>query len=339
MSHHFDTATGRDDPRLNLADLYLFEGTPGRTVMAMTVNPQASISTPAPFRDEGVYAFRFDTNDDNREDVAFKVRFGDVVHRYGPSSHAQRFEVRRSVGADADHGVDGETIAQGFTNEVTPVDGRGIRAFAGVACDVFAGDGAALESFEKAFAAGRYTPEAFTNRANLFRSRHIAVIVLDLPTDMIGEGRVHAWTTLSLYDHAPEMQVARWGLPLITHLLIRDADMREDYNRTSPSADNSRFTDHILDVIRETTRRAGTAADPEVYAQRVVDTFGTLTLPYELGTAASFDYTGFNGRALADDVMDVMLTLTTNSPLGDGVAPDPDLISANFPYFKAQLAD
>ncbi|MEA2773281.1 MAG: hypothetical protein QOD93_6243, partial [Acetobacteraceae bacterium] len=26
MSHHFDTPTGREDPRLNLADFYLFAG-------------------------------------------------------------------------------------------------------------------------------------------------------------------------------------------------------------------------------------------------------------------------------------------------------------------------
>jgi hypothetical protein len=337
MSHHFDTRTGREDPRLNLGDLYLFKGQFGRTVMAMTVNPEASASTPAPFRDEGVYAFRFDTDDDSRVDVSFKVRFGDVVHRDGPSDHAQPFEVRRAVGADADHGVDGDVIAQGYSNEIVPGD-SGVRAFAGVAADVFAGDGAALESFEKAFVDGRFTPEAFRSGVNLFQSRHIAVIVLEVPTEMIGQGQVHAWTTLSLYGHAPEVQVARCGLPLITHILIRDPDMREDYNRTAPSDDNTRFTDHMVDVIRETTRLAGSTADPDVYAHRVVDAFGTMTLPYCLGTPASFDYTGFNGRVLTDDVMDVMLPLTTNTALGDGVAPDPSLISADFPYFTPASA-
>ena len=42
---------------------------------------------------------------------------------------------------------------------------------------------------------------------------------------------------------------------------------------------------------------------------------------------------GFNGRALGDDVMDVMFALMTNSALGDGVAPDPALIRNEFPYF------
>jgi hypothetical protein len=59
-----------------------------------------------------------------------------------------------------------------------------------------------------------------------------------------------------------------------------------------------------------------------------------ITLPYQLGTPASFDYAGFNGRGLGDDVMDVMLSLTTNSALGDGVAPDPARIGGEFPYFR-----
>ncbi len=63
-------------------------------------------------------------------------------------------------------------------------------------------------------------------------------------------------------------------------------------------------------MVRETTRRAGTTANPANYAQRFLARLGPLTLPYQLGTPASFDYTGFNGRALADDVMDVMLSLT-----------------------------
>ena len=76
MSHHFDTPTAREDPRINVCDFYLFGGSPGATVMAMTVNPDAGVSAPETFRDEGLYAFRFDLNGDAREELAFKVRFG-----------------------------------------------------------------------------------------------------------------------------------------------------------------------------------------------------------------------------------------------------------------------
>ncbi len=332
MSHHFDTPTGREDPRLNLCDLYLFPGAPGTTAMAMTVNPSAIPGT-APFRDEGLYVFRFDTDGDAREDVSFKVRFGDLVHRGTGSHPGQAIEVRRATGADAGRGTDGEVLAKGVTFEIT-AGNDGMLAYAGVTRDVFAGDGTALEAYEAAFAQGKYTPEAFQNHANLFAARHIAVIVVEVPTELIGKGLVHGWATISLSGHAPQTQVARWGLPLLTHLFIRDPQMREDFNRTAPSGDNDPFTRRIADVVRETTRRAGTAADPASYAQRLVARFGTLTLPYQLGTAASFDYTGFNGRAMADDVMDVMLSLMANTALGDGVAPDPALIHADFPYFS-----
>ena len=80
MSHHFDTPTAKEDPRINICDFYFFRGRPGTTVMALTVNPNAGVVAPDTFRDEGLYAFRFDTNRDLREDVTFKVQFGAPAH-------------------------------------------------------------------------------------------------------------------------------------------------------------------------------------------------------------------------------------------------------------------
>lgn len=136
MSHHFDTPTGREDPRLNLADFYLFAGsTPATTAMVMTVNPAANAGTVAPFRDEAVYAFRFDTDGDRREDVSLKVRFDDVLQISSETSglsHAQKFDVYR-----ADHapdGLDGDVVASGHSGEV--LSGQsGVRVFAGVVND------------------------------------------------------------------------------------------------------------------------------------------------------------------------------------------------------------
>jgi len=59
------------------------------------------------------------------------------------------------------------------------------------------------------------------------------------------------------YGHAPEMQVAR-GLPLLTHLFIRDNPWKKgkcarttNRIRRRPGT-NSPFTAHIGDVVRET---------------------------------------------------------------------------------------
>ena len=49
MSHHFDTKFAKEDPSLNLGDLYLFQGAPDTTVMAMTINPDVVLSAQIPF--------------------------------------------------------------------------------------------------------------------------------------------------------------------------------------------------------------------------------------------------------------------------------------------------
>ncbi|MGB2663520.1 MAG: hypothetical protein WAK48_05935, partial [Candidatus Acidiferrum sp.] len=66
---------------------------------------------PDTFRDEGLYAFRFDTDRDLREDVTFKVQFGPPAHADGGEHrHVQTFAVRRATGADALKGAAGELI-------------------------------------------------------------------------------------------------------------------------------------------------------------------------------------------------------------------------------------
>lgn len=83
MSHHFDTKLSREDPSLNICDFYLFDGPSGKTVMAMTVNPNAGVSAPDTLHREGLYAFRFDLNEDAREEVTFRFRFGEPRHADG----------------------------------------------------------------------------------------------------------------------------------------------------------------------------------------------------------------------------------------------------------------
>jgi hypothetical protein len=340
MSHHFDTPTAREDPRINVCDFYLFRGRTGFAVMAMTVNPNAGQSGPDTFREEGLYAFRFDLDGDAREELSFKIRFGAVFHSDDKDhAHAQSFEVRRASGSAAASGADGELIAAGHTGRIVEVAG-GVKAFAGLAPDLFAGDAVALGEFRTAFfEKGAFHPQAFRNRKNFFAGRNVAAIVLEVPTSMIGTGIVHGWATASLHGHAPEVQVSRWGLPLSTNIFMPDPAMREDFNRAIPVEDISRFSAQIADVATKLTRLAKSAADPAGYGQTLAQKLCPVTLPYELNTPASFTVDRLNGRGLADDVMDVILTLATNTPLSDGVAPDRSRMRDEFPYFGEPFAN
>jgi hypothetical protein len=334
MSHHFDTATARDDPRINVCDFYLFVGRPATTVMAMTVNPDAGISAPDTFRDEGLYAFRFDLNGDSREELTFKVRFGAVAHGEGDEhQHVQTYDIRRAIGDEALHGAEGELLVSGKTGRVVEAD-NGVRAFAGLAPDLFAGDAAALGVFRNAlFKDGRFDPDAFKNRQNFFAKRNVTAIVVEVPNQLIGHRIVHGWATASLYGHAPEVQVSRWGLPLITNIFMPDGDMKEQFNRAAPSQDQGIFIAQVGHVTETLTRLAGSAGNPADYARQVIARLFPTTLPYEIGTPAVFGFTGFNGRTLTDDAMDVILTLATNTALGDGVVPDKSRTRSEFPYF------
>jgi hypothetical protein len=162
-----------------------------------------------------------------------------------------------------------------------------------------------------------------------------------VPSELIGRGRVHAWATISLFGHAAEVQVSRWGLPLMTHLFFNDPDaqnVKEDFNATTPAEDRDRFWKPVADLAESMTRYAGTSADPAAYGKQIADRLCPVMLPYEVGTPARFEQASFNGRPLGDDAMDVMLSLVSNKPVADGVAPDQSRIRKEFPYYGEPYA-
>jgi hypothetical protein len=157
---------------------------------------------------------------------------------------------------------------------------------------------------------------------------------------MIGnEGsRVHAWATASLFGHAPEVQVSRWGPPLISNVLLADEALREIYNRTGPAEDREKLGAALAQYTATVSELAGSSPNPFAYGRQVADRLCPIMLPYKLGSDASFDFAGFNGRNLADDVMDIMITLAGNFALSDGVGPNKTRIQTEFLYFGAPFA-
>src|SRR6202012_1039020 len=191
----------------------------------------------------------------------------------------------------------------------TPTTGDdGVQAFAGLAPDLFAGDSAALRKFRVALGdESRFAGEAWQNHENFFGRRNVSAILLEVPTVMIGKGRVHAWAPASLYGHAPEVQVSRWGLPLITNVFIPDEGLRETYNRTGPADDRANLEPALARFASRVSALAGSSPNPAEYGRQVAHRLCPVLLPYELGTDAAFSFAAFNGRALGDDVMDVVI--------------------------------
>ena len=119
MSHHFDTKKAKENPSFNICDMYLFNGSPSSTVMAMTVNADSGISGLDTLHSEGLYAFRFDLNGDAHEDVVFKFRFGEPEHVGGNEHvHAQTYRVIRAESSDI-AGDAGEVLLEGRTDAIS----------------------------------------------------------------------------------------------------------------------------------------------------------------------------------------------------------------------------
>jgi hypothetical protein len=188
MSHHFDTKLAREDPSLNLCDFYLFDGPSGKTVMAMTVNPDVRLSAPDTLHPEGLYAFRFDLNGDAREEVTFKFRFGEP--RHGDASehtHIQPFVVRKATGDDALRGDAGESLVEGETGSVAT--NSGLRAYVGIAPDLFAANAGFRPFMTTFYTDQRYDGDAFLHKQNPFARRNVTAIVLEVPSELIGKGK------------------------------------------------------------------------------------------------------------------------------------------------------
>jgi hypothetical protein len=325
MSHHFDAPTGREDPRLNLCDLFVFAGPDESTVLVMTVNPDAGLSSPTELRAEGVYEFKVDTDGDAREDVSFRLVVTDE------ENGKQQVEVRRAEGEGSRSGTGGHCMGSGFTDEIFALEGGG-RAWFGIAADPFVGNGPALRSFVKTLESDKADFTMFEHRVDIFATRNVTAIVLEIPSRQIGVGSVGVWASISLHGHAPQRQVARAAWPLLKHLFVRDDHAGAHLNEDPPTCDYENAGARIVANVAQMARLIGSVGEPEQYGRYVANRVLPDILTYTLGTAASFGFAGMNGRGLADPAFDVVLSIFANRAIAGSVEVDPAIHRREFPY-------
>jgi hypothetical protein len=142
-------------------------------------------------------------------------------------------------------------------------------------------------------------------------------------------------------------QVSRLGWPLINEVVIplQDKDL---WNRSVPSDDVATFGAYILDPelpgLLNAVLGAGCAPTPGEGRLDIVGLLGPNgTTPADMlriniTEGQTFANSGFpNGRTLADDVTDTLLTVICNNggPLGDGVAANDLAFLETMPYLAS----
>jgi len=113
--------------------------------MAMTVNPPPTHTRRPPFREEAIYAFRFDTDGDGRDEVAFKSG-SPIAPDHSQAAQRTGANCSKCGARGAARRSDGELLMHGRTDEI----GVAIRhpRVAGVVGELFTGDATALEAFK-----------------------------------------------------------------------------------------------------------------------------------------------------------------------------------------------
>ncbi|MEO3826670.1 DUF4331 family protein [Actinomadura sp. B10D3] len=330
MSHHLDSPLARQDPRLDISDVYVFRGGTG-TVFVMNVNP---LSGDGGFHPEARYEFRIDTDGDVVEDRTYVFTFA----QRDPDGD-QAFEVHQVDGAAARfrNGA-GTLIAQGRTRqEVTGTDGA--QVWAGPAADPFYINGAVVGAVKEAVANG--TPVDFaaaddSQAANLFAGTNVWTMVLEIPDGAFDGAEIGFWGTTALAtDAGGWRQINRCAKPLVNTIFHPDDSQRaSDYNTTHPAEDKLIYGPLVSDLVAKAAAAMRTADDPRAHAQRVVDAIFPDVLHYRIGTPANFGFAARNGRGLTEPTPETMFALVLNKavPLGIDAGSAAGVPRPGFPY-------
>jgi hypothetical protein len=312
MSHHLDTPLARQNGRLYIDDLYVFQGDRG-TVFVMDVNSTITGPDIQPgFHPEARYEFHVHVDGEERESLTFRATFGEA----GPDG-GQPFELAAA----------GELLLKGATGETAT--GGHARMWAGRVADSFYVDLSLLTRVNSAVRDGAAVDLAGWQPAearNSFAGTTVETIVLEISHEhpVLRPGtRIGVWCATRLATDAGGWHpINRAGHPMMWPIFWPE-DTRFTYpaNSRHPSEDFAAEGDRVARQVAAVVAAGGTAADPRGYGEAVARRLFPDVLPYVVGTPATYGFAGFNGRGLADNAPEVMLSLVTGMAVPSGLRP------------------
>jgi hypothetical protein len=254
-----------------------------------------------------------------------------------PSFHPEaRYEVKVHL-AGADHEA---LMLEGRTGE--SASSADIRVWAGRIADAFYVDLSLLSVINGAVKNGTapdlssWRPQAAHNS---FAGTTVETIVLEISHQ---HALLHAGTSIGVWcatklatDTGGWRQINRGGHPMMWPIFWPDdTDFSNPANQRHPSVDFNADGKHIADAIAAVVSASGTSDAPEGYGQAVAEALLPDVLPYEVGTPASYGFAARNGRTLADNAPEAMLSLAVNTGVNSGLRPavSAHLRRPNFPY-------
>jgi Domain of unknown function (DUF4331) len=337
MSHHLDTPLAAQSGQLFVDDLYVFPGE-GSTVFVMDVNSDVNGHYAEPgFHPEARYEIKVHFDDADYEELTYRVSFSAA-----DAAGGQVLELHAVDGVQArEDGEPGDLVLTGRTGETAT--GGGARLWAGRIADSFYIDLSLLAIVNGAIAGGT-APDlaAWDPRSakNSFAGTHVRSIVLEIPHShprLHPGARTGVWCATKLAtDAGGWRQVNRGGHPMMWPIFWPDdTEFTNPANKRHPSKDEA-DAGLLAGQVAAVTAAAGTVGDPRGYGQTVAAELLPDLLPYVVGTPAVYGFAARNGRTLADNAPEAMLSVVTGTAVPSGLTPAvaAHARSDRFPYVK-----
>jgi hypothetical protein len=291
------------------------------------------------------YRFELETTGDEVPDRLIRIRFSPVVQSGGPQIATIRLPFGQVFTAPTTRS---STAATAPAQVVTEDTETGVLFFAGLVDDPFFFDIPANNRFIASVLAGTPDPTLLQRGRDSFAGYNIMGIALSIPLsflnspDIIGvSGAIERRETTNVrrFDFETSgrfRQVERMGNPGVNVTLIPFI-RKDEHNFSNQVNDaNGRFADDIV----ATLTALGTNEDNiDIFTQLLVTTGDYLRLDTSIPNTGNRGGNNLearfpNGRRLADDVIDIILTLiNNNNDLGDSVNAS-DVPPRNvFPFF------
>jgi hypothetical protein len=339
MSHHLDTPLAAQNGQLFIDDMYVFSGNDS-TVLIMDVNSNITgVHVKPGFHHEARYEFKIHFDGADFEALTYRISFDEA-----DSSGRQAMKLHALAGPQArEDSAAGELVLQGRTGE--PASAAGVRLWAGRIADPFYVDLSLLAKVNGPVDKGTaldlsgWHPE---NAKNNFAGTMVESIVLEIShghPQLKPGARIGVWCATKLAtDAGGWRQINRGGYPMMWPIFWPDdTHFANPANTRHPSQDFAAEGKHIAAHIAAVVAASGTSGDPEGYGQTVARELFPDVLPYVVGTPATFGFATRNGRTLADNAPEVMMSLVTGTAVNAGLkaAVAKGQRQAKFPYVVA----
>jgi hypothetical protein len=331
----------------DINDVYVFRAPDNsrRTVLAVTVNPAINLFG-GNFGTNVRYIINVDKNGDEKPDLAYVARFGRVDRDDDDRFPEQDYRITKYTGRNARSLESGTTVAWGESNEGSARTRNSLKAWAGVRSDPFFFDLTGFIGTTTLLTTGTAVggDALGSNPTDFFANLNTNAIVLSIPNSQLAD-TIGVWAVTQYRKDGTWRAGDQMGRPAINTVFNPAAD-KNLFNRTPPSkqatAYNGKFRNNVINGLKFFSSLDSEGAYSNAQAAALADVLIPDVLVYSRSSTLPAP---LNGRALADDVIDVELNVTTGGdPLGlfadrnatgavpgDGVGPHTDYLS-RFPY-------